>query len=252
VHLQPTLALVTMLCILCIAEIIGGNEVVPHSRPYMAYLNIQVSNETGTYPSSCGGFLIRPGAVLSAAHCVRVEVTVILGAHNIRVRERSQQRIRVRDWVIHPDYCPDTLSNDIALLKGYPPAHLPKPLNLFLILGCNDHVKPGTICEVAGWGRTSRRGNSTNVMREVELRVQRNLFLKAGRACLTPLTPFMTQGDSGGPLVCNKKAHTMVSHGLESRLFPKVFTRASYFEPWIRRQLRSFALQELPASPSSQ
>uniref|UniRef100_A0A8C3UYQ1 Peptidase S1 domain-containing protein n=1 Tax=Catharus ustulatus TaxID=91951 RepID=A0A8C3UYQ1_CATUS len=247
--------------------IIGGNEVVPHSRPYMAYLNIQVSNETGTYPSSCGGFLIRPGAVLSAAHCVRVEVTVILGAHNIRVRERSQQRIRVRDWVIHPDYCPDTLSNDIALLKvwtnksflpqGYPPNVQPISLPR-----SNDHVKPGTICEVAGWGRTSRRGNSTNVMREVELRVQSEEPCQEHFDDYDPDSMISVGdqnsrkstycGDSGGPLVCNKKAHTMVSHGLESRLFPKVFTRASYFEPWIRRQLRSFALQELPASPSSQ
>lgn len=70
-------------------------------------------------------------------------------------------------------------------------------------------------------------------------------------AGLTPLTPFTTQGDSGGPLVCGQKAHGIVSHGYKCCLFPEVFTRISYFEPWIREQLRRFALQELPGSPSS-
>uniref|UniRef100_A0A8C3UXY3 Peptidase S1 domain-containing protein n=1 Tax=Catharus ustulatus TaxID=91951 RepID=A0A8C3UXY3_CATUS len=247
-------------------RIIGGKVVVPHSRPYMAYLKIKVTNKTGTFHSYCGGFLIQPDAVLSAAHCVRVEVTVILGAHNIHDEEESQQWISVRDWVFHPDYCPVTLHNDIVLMKVWPntsflPEGSPPNVKLISLPSSNERVRTGTKCEVAGWGWTSLYGSKTDVMREVELKVQndkpcqkvfRNLFLKVGRACLTPLTPFMTQGDSGGPLVCNQKAHGIVSHGLESRLFPKVFTMASYFEPWIRQQLRRFALQELPASPSSQ
>uniref|UniRef100_A0A8C3UVZ8 Peptidase S1 domain-containing protein n=1 Tax=Catharus ustulatus TaxID=91951 RepID=A0A8C3UVZ8_CATUS len=49
--------------------IIGGKVVVPHSRPYMAYLKIEVKDQSGSKAFSCGGFLIRPDAVLSAAHC---------------------------------------------------------------------------------------------------------------------------------------------------------------------------------------
>lgn len=71
------------------------------------------------------------------------------------------------------------------------------------------------------------------------------------QTCLTPPSPSALQGDSGGPLVCDGKAHGIVSYGRRNRLFPKVFTRVSYFEPWIRKELKKFALQDLSDSPSS-
>ncbi|NXS90808.1 GRAB protein, partial [Jacana jacana] len=94
-------------------RIIGGSEAKPHSWQYMAYLS--------TGKSRCGGFLIRPDAVLSAAHCVagktNVNITVTLGAHNVTKQEQSQQKFRVGHWVIHPNYSPATSKNDIMLLK---------------------------------------------------------------------------------------------------------------------------------------
>uniref|UniRef100_A0A803VRQ8 Peptidase S1 domain-containing protein n=1 Tax=Ficedula albicollis TaxID=59894 RepID=A0A803VRQ8_FICAL len=247
-------------------RIIGGKEVKRHSRPYMAYLNIQVLHQSSRKAYSCGGFLIRPDAVLSAAHCVakegRVNITVILGAHNIRARERSQQRIRVRDWVIHPKYSPAGFKNDIVILKLKTKAKINKNVQPISIPRRNEHVRAGTKCEVAGWGWTSVLEHPSDVMMEVEQEVQneetckrlfgRN-FKRWSMICVgdknSAKTPY--RGDSGGPLVCNQKAYGIVSHGLEDNLFPKVFTRISYFESWIRQQLGMFALQELPGSPSS-
>ncbi|XP_066061178.1 cathepsin G-like [Chamaea fasciata] len=242
------------------ARIIGGREVKPHSRPYMAYLEIQ--NDRVSF--SCGGFLIRPDAVLSAAHCVdmegKVRITVILGAHNIRGRERSQQRIHVRHWVIHPKYSRDGFKNDIVLLKLKPKARINKYVQLISIPSRKEHVRAGAKCKVAGWGWTSVTQDTTNVMREVELKVQNGtichqLFKKYQRQSMICVGDDFSKkatyyGDSGGPLVCKQKAHGIVSHARESNLFPEVFTRISYFEPWIREQLRNFALQELPDFPS--
>uniref|UniRef100_A0A8C3UPX7 Peptidase S1 domain-containing protein n=1 Tax=Catharus ustulatus TaxID=91951 RepID=A0A8C3UPX7_CATUS len=242
-------------------RIIGGKEVVPHSRPYMAYLKIKVKDQSGSKPSSCGGFLIRPDAVLSAAHCV-LKVTVILGAHNINVQEWSQQRIHVTDWVIHPNYSSASLQNDIALLKLRSRARINENVTFISIPRSNEHVRVGTRCRVAGWGDTSVYGSTTDVMMEVDLKVQNETlcqqefhdYLRRSMICVGDQNSGKStyEGDSGGPLVCNKKAHGIVSYGPSGRLLPLVFTRVSYFVPWIRQQLRRFALQELPASPSSQ
>ncbi|NXS85467.1 GRAB protein, partial [Erpornis zantholeuca] len=237
-------------------RIIGGQEVRPHSRPYMAYLKIR----SGSRTSSCGGFLIRPDAVLSAAHCVDEggKITVILGAHNIKKRERSQQRFNVTHWVIHPDYSPDGFQNDIVLLKLEPRARIKKEVQILSLPRRNEHVIEGAKCNVSGWGWTSVTGRRTNVLREVQLKVQNEKicrqFPKYQRrsmicAGVERARKAAYHGDSGGPLVCRGKAHGIVSHGFERRLFPKVFTRISYFEPWIHEELRRFALQELPGSP---
>ncbi|XP_032934543.1 mast cell protease 1A-like [Catharus ustulatus] len=247
-------------------RIIGGNEVVPHSRPYMAYVLMHVSNRSGSKAFYCGGFLIRPDAVLSAAHCVpkkgTVKVTVILGAHNIRVREWNQQWISVRDWVFHPRYSPDSVKYDIVLLRLIRRATINQNVKPISIPCRNERVRVGTKCSVAGWGWTYLTGHSSNVMMEVDLKVQNDklcqqlssTYLRWSMICVGDQNSRKSSfdGDSGGPLVCNQKAHGIVSHGMGRRLFPEVFTRVSYFEPWIRQQLRRFALQELPASPSSQ
>ncbi|NXV55431.1 CATG protein, partial [Molothrus ater] len=230
-------------------RIIGGKEADAHSRPYMAYLKIQ----SGSAPSYCGGFLIRPDAVLSAAHCVHkkgrtVRVTVILGAHNINKRERSQQKIRVGQWVIHPEYSPDDLKNDIVLLKLKPRARINKNVQFISIPRRNERLREGALCTVSGWGWTSVTGNKTNVMREVKLEVQekkicQQLFPNYQRQSMICVgdenhKKSTYKGDSGGPLVCNKKAHGIVSHARDQNLFPEVFTRIAYFEPWIRKELQ--------------
>ncbi|XP_069319930.1 granzyme H-like isoform X2 [Eulemur rufifrons] len=94
-------------------EIIGGHEARPHSRPYMAYLQIW---HQGTR-KRCGGSLVREDFVLTAAHCWGSSINVTLGAHNIKKQEKTQQVIRVKRATAHPAYSSNRFSNDIMLLQ---------------------------------------------------------------------------------------------------------------------------------------
>ncbi|XP_059565408.1 cathepsin G-like isoform X3 [Myotis daubentonii] len=94
-------------------EIIGGHEARPHSRPYMAYLRIKDKKEF-----LCGGVLVQKNYVLTAAHCKGRSISVKLGAHNIKEKEKTQQDILVKRAIPHPKFNKRKGTYDIMLLQG--------------------------------------------------------------------------------------------------------------------------------------
>ncbi|XP_074838177.1 mast cell protease 1A-like isoform X2 [Carettochelys insculpta] len=229
-------------------EIICGHEAKPHSRPYMAYLEIRQGNKRYT----CGGFLVSKNFVLTAAHC-NGDITVLLGAHNINKQEQSQQWIRVCRPIPHWKYNRETLNNDIMLLQLERAVALNRNISVIPLPPSGQKVRPGTVCSVAGWGRTNSWNNETSpTLQEVDLKVQDN------EACwnvpclrpsyYNPLTMICAgdrhrcqnsfQGDSGGPLVCEGKAQGIVSWGSPFGIPPSVYTRVATFIPWIHEMMK--------------
>uniref|UniRef100_A0A673U1G5 Peptidase S1 domain-containing protein n=1 Tax=Suricata suricatta TaxID=37032 RepID=A0A673U1G5_SURSU len=235
-------------------EIIGGREARPHSRPYMAYLIIQ----TPMGVSTCGGFLVREDFVLTAAHCRGSTITVILGAHNIRREERTQQRRSVLRAISHPDYNPQSNVNDIMLLQLENRVTRNRAVSPVPLPGAQDRLRPGTECTAAGWGLLSL-SRSTNRLHEVQLTVQRDtrcldrfrFYTDETQICVgnprSRKSAFL--GDSGGPLVCNNVAQGIVSYGDSRGIPPAVFTRVSSFTDWIRRTMERFQQQNQTWTP---
>ncbi|XP_050999116.1 cathepsin G [Acomys russatus] len=246
--MQPLLLLVTFILLQGdeAGKIIGGREARPHSYPYMAFLLIQSPEGL----SACGGFLVREDFVMTAAHCLGGSINVTLGAHNIQRQERTQQHITVLRAVPHPNYNPQIIRNDIMLLQLSRQIRRNRAVQPVALPQASKRLQPGDLCTVAGWGRVSP-SRGTNVLQEVQLRVQRDQKCSGRFESFSSETQICVgnprerksafRGDSGGPLVCNNVAQGIVSYGDSNGTPPAVFTRIQSFMPWIKRTMRRLA-----------
>ncbi|XP_057642248.1 granzyme C-like [Chionomys nivalis] len=227
-------------------EIIGGYEVKPHSRPYMAFIKY-VNDDGKNY--RCGGFLVKDNFVLTAAHCMGSSMRVTLGAHNISIQEETQQIIPVAKAFPHPYYNFKDDSSDIMLLKLERRAKRTEAVRTLRLPRSNVHVKPGDVCYVAGWGMVSPSGKLPDTLQAVELTVQKDeecefrfhrRYNKATAICVgdPKINRATFNGDSGGPLVCKNRAAGIVSLACKDGSAPGTYTRVSSFLSWIQKMIK--------------
>ncbi len=138
-----------------VQPILGGVESVADAQPWMVAL-VRNTSSVGIPVRRlqfCGGTLINPDWVLTAAHCMlarsTTDMSVIIGETNIDEGMSGQEAIS--QIVVHPDYDANTFENDIALLKLASPSQL-EPLELI------DRVADASLASqnvrVFGWGQT--------------------------------------------------------------------------------------------------
>nr|XP_017500036.2 serine protease 57 [Manis javanica] len=240
------------------ARIIGGHEVTPHSRPYMASVSFEGQHH-------CGGFLLRARWVVSAAHCFAGrdprKGLVVLGAHTLRTSESTQQKFGISAVIRHPNYQPATHANDICLLQLNSSATLGPAVGLLGLPRRDSRpLRAGARCRVAGWGFVSNFEELPPGLMEAEVRVLGlGVCNSSWEGQLSPAMLCTQSGDrrrrgfcsadSGGPLVCRNRAHGLVSFsGLwcGDPKTPDVYTQVSAFVTWIWDVVRP------PAQPPAQ
>jgi len=105
-----------------VKRIVGGRKTRPHKYPWQTY--IEILDHSGE-ESRCGGSIIGPRHVLTAAHCLMdkcgkivSKVKVHLGAHDICEEDWvGTHLVRPRRMFFHPGYNPKNDDNDIVILK---------------------------------------------------------------------------------------------------------------------------------------
>ncbi|NXE79030.1 GRAA protein, partial [Cochlearius cochlearius] len=237
---------------LCV-DIIGGNEVKPHSRPFMALIYGAKKQPI------CGGVLIKENWVLTAAHCDAEGGQVVLGAHSQRAKEKEKQYLQIAKQIRYPCYHSNSKENDIMLLQLQKRARLNKAVRIIPLPTSDDDPKPGTTCTVAGWGQTQNRlRKSSDTLREVNITVISRQICNDNRHYA--LKPVITEnmicagsknggkdschGDSGGPLRCNNVMKGITSFGKKGKCGtvdgPGVYTRLTKeYLQWIRKTIGS-------------
>ncbi|XP_054887951.1 transmembrane protease serine 11G-like [Poeciliopsis prolifica] len=228
--------------------ITGGKVAKPHSRPYMASLQIQGQHV-------CGGMLIRKDYVLTAAHCKDCyqDITVVLGAHNISTKEGSQQRINVKKYHVHPQFKADQYEYDIMLLELEKNAKVNNNVATINLAKKDEDIPANTNCEVAGWGKTGPNEPISDVLMETTESIQfsfeckhiwKEYFNSSHMICtkFNKKTGGICQGDSGGPLICNSKAQGIAAFTLEKKCddpkHPHVFTKVCSFLQWMKKVMK--------------
>ncbi|XP_070794561.1 cationic trypsin-3-like [Pituophis catenifer annectens] len=223
-------------------KIVGGYTCQKHSVPYQVSLNV------GKH--ICGGSIINNQWIVSAAHCSMSRIQVRLGEHSLTKYDGSEQHIDAAKIILHPKYNPQTLDNDIMLIKLSKPASLNSRVSAIrLPSSC---PSTGAKCLVSGWGNTLSSGvrypdllqclnvpvlSQTQCINAYPGEITNNMFcagyLEGGKdSC---------QGDSGGPVVCNGVLQGVVSWGDGCALKgkPGVYTRVCNYVSWIHKVISS-------------
>ncbi|KAL3786234.1 hypothetical protein HJC23_002485 [Cyclotella cryptica] len=126
------------------SRIIGGDET--QSWQYQYTVSLQ-----GMDSSLCGGSLIAPDMVLTAAHCQGISNTAVIGRHNLN--SNDGESIPIKRETPHAEFNATIMDSDLMLVLLERPIALDVPL--VKVNSDKNRPRVGESVTVMGWGDTA-------------------------------------------------------------------------------------------------
>lgn len=226
-------------------SIVGGTKASTTDFPYAVFL---------TTPDNfqfCGGSLVAPDKVVTAAHCAKgqepANVFVVAGRDD-KYDTSAGTRVAVKSIWVHPSYTDALVGADVAVLTldervGYRPAQIATDRDTAL-------YEPDTVATILGWGRTQSGGATSQYLLKAEVPVVSDTDCKAAFSKYNAKAMVCAgyaqggidgcQGDSGGPMVVDGKLIGISSWGEGCGLpnKPGVYTRVSTYARDLAQQIK--------------
>ncbi|KAG5899427.1 hypothetical protein JTB14_033619 [Gonioctena quinquepunctata] len=205
-----------------LGRIIHGKQSARGAWPWQVSLQL-LHPQFGFLGHWCGGVMISPEWLLTAAHCINNDLfnlplaalwTAVVGDWDQEVEEKSEERIPVEEVILHERF--HNFQHDIALMKLVRPVKFSSESRVRAV--CLPikklHHNQTDFCVATGWGRASEDGPLAGRLLESRVPVHDNaicrkkyghaVHIRSGHLCAGHLdgSSGTCVGDSGGPLQC--------------------------------------------------